>query len=204
MAAGPATLLSVDMEPSVLQGWQLLKSRTIAQTAVTAAKLCQNLKDVSFAEDTFDFVDVSSFGAIRFQVWGVADNNHTPVIDLYGWHDTGPGAHVGKVTLGYGNFTSAATTGFHANVSTHKSIRDKFDSTVAYRSCDVYTETADYEAAVAVTATAETDFPGYVDVDFTNNQYKWFGVAVTTLAGTNLGAIFKPLSIRRISPNFAV
>ena len=203
MAAGPATLLKYDMAPSAVASWQLLKSRTVAQTAVTAAKLSQALRDVSFAQDTFEFMDVSSLGAIRIQVWGVASANDAPVLDLYGWSDSGPGMHVGKVTITYGNFTSAATTGFHAVPEAHISIRDAFVAGTAYRGTDTYAATNDYEAAITA-YTEEADFPASFDVSFLNNQYQWFGAAVTTLAGTNLGAIFKALSVKKgyVNPQF--
>lgn len=224
MAAGPATILPQDGGLHILGAWQLLKSLSIAQTAITAAKLSQNLRDVSFAESTVEFVDVSAFESIRVQVWGVASNNDAPVIDLYGWSDTGPGAHIGKVTLAYGNFTSAASTGFHAQTQTSKSIREAFVAGTAYQGCDTYTITADYEqeiyqsvdtagipitttfqnfrsinnaAATATVSPLEADFPIFFTVDFSRSRYKYFGVLVTTLAGTTLGAIYKPIKMRQ-------
>lgn len=219
MAAGPAVFLPVDNQPTAVRHWQACKSLGIAQTLVTAAKLSQAIRDVSFAEDNFEFIDVSSFDTIRLQVWGVAADNDAPVIDLYGWSDQGPGNHIAKVTLAYGNFTSAASTGFHANAQAHESIRQRFAAATAYRGCDTYTVTADYEQEMisdsAVTpiiyqqyrsvvspgtaagaSPVEADFPGYVTVDFRRSRYKFFCVACTTLAGTTLGAIFKPVLMR--------
>lgn len=217
------TILPIDTTGQALSGWQLLKSRSIVQTALTAAQLSQNLRDVVAVETTVEVIPVTIFDAIRFQVWGTASDNDAPVVDLYGWDEPGPGFHIGKITLAYGNFTSAASTGFHAKAATHSSIRNAFDSATAYRGCDTYTVSNDYEqemfsytnatlaaeagqshrAIVTPCTQAATplspihaDFPSYAIVDFRRSRYKYFGVLVTTLAGTNLGAIFKPVALR--------
>lgn len=214
------TFLENDSAPDAQAAWQLLKSRSIAQTALTAAQLSQNLRDVNFAESTVEVIDVSSYDSIRIQVWGEAANNDAPVIDCYGWSHYGPGHWIGRVTLAYGNFTSAANTGFHAQTATHRSIRNAYLAATAYRGCDTYTVTADYEQELisdsagtpifyqqhrtliapqtaAGASPIVADFPSYLNVNFDRSKYKYFGVLVTTLAGTNLGAIFKPLASRR-------
>jgi len=215
------TFLNLDDTGLALDSWQLCKSLSIAQTAPTATILSQNIRDAVFVETTFEFIDVSRFEAIRVQVWGVAADNDAPVIDLYGWSATGPGAHIGKVTLAYGAFTSAATTGFHAAADTHKSIRNAFAAATAYRGCDTYTVTNDYEAELVTDTAAtpihieqyksltaprtlaatsvspvEANLPGFLTVNFARSAYKYFGIAVTTLAGTTLGAIFRPVKMR--------
>jgi len=210
------TFLENHSAPSSQQAWQLLKSPSIVQTALTAAQLSQNLRDVSFVESTVELLDVSSYDSIRMQVWGVAADNNAPVIDLYGWSHYGPGNYIGRVTLAYGNFASPANTGWHAGVETHAGIRKAFLPGTEYRGCDTYTVT-DYEQEAitdsagifyqqhrSVVAPQTTlgvspvlaDFPGYLNVNFHRSQYKYFAVLVTTLVGTSLGAIFKPLAFR--------
>lgn len=186
----------------LLNDWQLLKKPTVAQTAYVVADLVKpfrELVDSQPAGTTVEALDVSIIGALRFQIWGVGSNNNTPIIDLYGWSDGGPGHHIGKITLGMGNFATAAgtTVSFLKSESTHQSIRDAFAPATSYRGCDLYTETNDYENAITV-YTEHTDLPGHADVTFANSQYQYFIVMVTNLgSATNVGAIFKALSIKR-------
>lgn len=192
-------------EVSALNDWQLLKKPTVAQTACTAADLTETIRDLvdtQPAGTSIEALEVSIIGALRFQIWGEGDNNDVPIIDLYGWSDGGPGHHIGKITLAMGNFVStggAAADGFHKSGMAHQSIRDAFAPGTSYRGCDTYTETNDYENAITV-YTGEADFPGHADVSFANSQYQYFIVLVTGLgspAATNVGAIFKALSIKR-------
>ena len=138
------------------------------------------------------------------EVWGLGDNNDVPVIDLYGWSELS-GHHIGTITLAMGNFvTGSSTGGGRLSDGAHQSIRDAFDVSTAYRGCDVYTETNDYQNTITV-YTGEADFPGHFVVDFVNTQYKWFGIAVTNLgtpAATDVGAIYRPLSMKKggVSP----
>lgn len=223
MAAGPAKILAPDHLGMARYQYQLLKSQSIAQTAITAAKLSQNLETVSFDEDTVEFLDVERYSAIRCQVWGVAADNDAPVINLYGWSASGPGGRIGTITLAYGAFVSAtaAGAGWHAGTNAHASIKRAFNSTIDYRGCDTYTIAinTDYEqevirdtaatplfyqshkamsapALMAGTSPIIADFPTYFIVDFSRSNYKYFGVLVTTLAGTTLGAIWTPLGLR--------
>lgn len=46
MAAGPAVFLDMDMSGAGAYSWQLAKTPNDVQTAVTAAKLSQALRDV--------------------------------------------------------------------------------------------------------------------------------------------------------------
>lgn len=203
-----STFIQPDMEPSALESWQLLKTPTVAQSALLAGRLSRNVHDVNGSPEC---LDVSPFGAIRFQIWGEGDNNDVPVIDLYGWQHSGPGVHMGTVTLAMGNFTvvpGQPTKEVFDDAFTHKSIKDAFGSTATYRGCDTYTLTNDFDGGISVSAAQEADFPGVgVDVSFASSQYKWFSVMVTNLgtpAATNVGAIFKALSVKKgySSPQF--
>lgn len=219
-----ATILNPDVSVEAQKKWQLLKSPTTTQTLITTNSLAKNLLGLNWAESTVEFLNVAPYGAIRFQCMGVASNNNAPVIHLYGWHATGPASHIGVVTLAFGNFSSVATTGLHALAETHKSIRDAFLPETAYRMCDTYTITNDYEQEMIVgiggdvptakyevvhkalsspvtstnTVPPEADVPSYVNVDFSRSRYEYFGVLVSALnSATTVGAIYVPLSIRK-------
>jgi len=227
MATAVANIVRPDFEAGALAGWQLLKRPTGAQTAPTAAQLMQPLVDVEWtitaATDIVDVLDVERFSAIRFQVLGVASNNHAPVINLYGWHNGGPGHHIGVITLAFGNFTTAATTGFHATA--HSSIKERFAPATAYQVCDTYTITSDLERENGFTNTddntaagayfdrhraltspsttagagvVEADFPSYANVDLSRSRYKYLAVFVTALnSATSVGAIWTPICLRK-------
>jgi hypothetical protein len=220
MAAGPAKILYPDDLGMGPFQYQLLKSQSIAQTAITAAKLSQNLEDVSFDEDTVEFLEVQRYSAIRCQVWGVAADTNAPVINLYGWPASGPGQRLAVMTLAYGPFVSEdaanAAPGWHAGANAHLSIKKGFDRNIDYRGCDTYTMTTEFGAEniietgplyyqayrpvisprLLTDAIPIADFPSYFTVDFSRSNYAYFGVLVTTLAGTTLGAIFQPLAYR--------
>lgn len=205
MAAG--TILVPDV--AALNDWQLLKKPTVALTAYVVGDLTQTfrgLTDTQPAGTTVEALDVSIIGALRLQIWGEGSNNNTPVIDLYGWSDKGPGYHIGTITGTMGNFVSSggATGGFHKDPEAHQSIRDAFGSGTSYRGCDTYVATNNYESAITV-YTTEADFPAHADVSFANNQYQYFIVLVTNLgSATNIGAIFKAISLKKgySSPQF--
>lgn len=194
------TILSLDENGEFLSSPQLLKSPSIAQTALTAAQLMQNFRDVSYAESTVEICPVGSIPAIEVEVLGVAANNAGSVaaatLDLYEFAEAGHGFHVGQVSLVFGNFTTAATTGFHANTKTHAAIRNAFAAGTAYRGVDTYTEVSDYPGSIVVAATQETDFPGRFIWTFANTNTKYVCALATSLgnaAATSIGAIFKPL-----------
>jgi hypothetical protein len=215
MATGSGFVLNP--RPDLSPNWQLLKTPTGAQTAVTAAKLCQTFRDVVFAEDNFEVIDCMALQSIAVQVWGVAADTNTFTLELYGWSEGGPGRHIQQMAANiFGAFVSVATDGWHASPSTHESIKYRstgqvgtiprgFAPATEYRGVDTYLLTAAKDFTVkwlAVTpaaqiqTNAEADFPGEFVVDFRNSRFKYFGVAATATTGTSVGAIFKPLSLR--------
>lgn len=217
--AGPARFLNEPPHGSpadTARVWQLCKKLTTGQTAITAAQLTTNLRDITdFTNENNDFITVNKFRRIKVQVIGVAANNDAPTIMLHAYPKYGPGHRMASIACAYGDFTSAATTGFHASTKTHKTITDNFAAGTGYRICDTYTVT-DYEQrnttdgvvfaalhrGVSATTTQASvspsiaDFPNYFIVDFSDSYYHYFGIQVTTLAGTTLGAIFQPVDYR--------
>ena len=224
MAAGPRIILRASDATNRSETWQLLKSPTLVQSALAVADLCLHLDDISFADSALaiEVVDVSLFETIRVEFWGaIAADATTPVVMLYGWHASGPGAHIGTVTLAHGNFTTPALTGWHTDPSTARSIRNVFLEGTAYRGCDTVTVTADYELEIIVDgaltpieypshralqsprtiaeAIPQADFNTYLNVSFERSRYKYFGALVTTASATasaTLGAIYRPLTYR--------
>lgn len=226
MAAGPITVRAVDYSEQALMAWQTLKAPiTTAETALTAAKLGQNMRDVSADEDTVEVIPVELYKMIQVMVLANGSANQSPVLNLYGWSETGPGHHIGTLTTDLGAGSSPASTGFHAQSETHKSIRDAFAAATAWLIPDQYVVTADYEQqrfvdtaaspihiqyfrALAVpgtsatggtigTSTTEADFPMAFNVDFSMSRYKYFGLLPTSLdSATSVGAVFKPICLR--------
>lgn len=226
MAAGPITIRTVDFSPGALTAWQCCKAPiTTAETALTAAKLGQNMRDVSADEDTVQVIPVEFFNAIQIMVLAVGSANQSPVLNFYGWSEWGPGHHIGTVTTDLSAASSAASAGFHQAAATHESIRSAFAPASAWLIPDQYVITADYEQerfvdtaatpihfqyyrALAVpgtsatggtigTSTTEADFPQVLNVDFTRSQYRYFGVLPTSLdSATSVGVIFKPIRLR--------
>jgi hypothetical protein len=226
MAAGPVTIKTVDFTPSALMGWQLLKAPiTTAETAITAAKLGQNLSDVSFDEATVEVIPVEFFNMIEVMALANGTADQSPVLNLYGWSEWGPGHHIGTLTLDLSTASSAATDGFHAKNKTHVSIRNAFAAGTAWLIPDQYVVTADYEqerfadttatplhvqshralnvpgtsaiGGTIGTSTTEANFPQVFNVDFSHSQYKFFGVLPTSLdSATSVGAIFKPIRLK--------
>lgn len=190
------TFLGVDQSPEALGSWQLCKKLAAGQTAVTAALLSKSLRDVSFVAP-FQVIPVSRYGKIRIQLWGTTVDNDSVTVLLYGWSENGPGAHFAKLTVTFANFTSVADTGFHTNA--HNSITEEFLKGTAYRGCDTYVATNDYENILTV-YTGEGDFPGHALVDFTNSQYKYFGMTASAITSGVIGAIFKPISLKKTNP----
>jgi len=151
MPAGPARWLALDDRLTKSLQWQLLKVPGGQQTLVTAAKLSQSLKNpgaVSFAEDNFDFADVSLCQALMVQIWGEAADTHAPVVNLYGWNDNGPGIHIGTVTATFGAVLSEdinnAAPGWHTSTNLPAEMRAAFPAATDFRGCDTYVITADY------------------------------------------------------------
>ena len=219
--AADIVFLETDDRGIVQEGWQLARapSRVDAGGAgaatvnatMTAAKLATDIHEVQSAlvvgdERAIEVFDVSAFQSIAVQAWGEAADTNTFTLELYGWAANGPGHHVQQMAACvFGNFTSAASTGWHASVNTHSSIRKVFAAATAYRGADTYLLTAakDFSVkkdlvspAVQIQTNAEADFPAEFIVDFATNRYKYFAVAVTATTGTSVGAIWKPLSYR--------
>jgi hypothetical protein len=216
MAAGPATILRPDDNGENRHKWQLLKSpATAVETAITAVKLCQAIQDVSFAQDTLEFLDVSRYRKIAVQFWAVASEDGTDVVNLYGWGSGGPGGRMAVMTLTHSTATSpAATTGFHVSEHAHESIRGAFDQTATYRTPDTFETETLYErntvegaavdgsfhsvnrqTAAAGTTPILANFPTFMTIDFSMSRWRYFGVAATTLNSTSLGAIFRPVEL---------
>lgn len=197
-------LLTYDLSVGQRDNWQVCKTRSVAQTALTVAKLTQNLRTISFDEATVDVMDVSSIAGLRLQPWGVASDDNSCVLDFYGWQLGGGGMHIGKLTCTFGNFTSAATTGFHTvaeKAYTHPSILSAFDTATAYRGCDTIVATNDYESAFTV-YTAEANFPTHAVLSFAAAQYKYLAILATTLTGaTNVGCICRALALKGKNTN---
>ncbi|KKN35529.1 hypothetical protein LCGC14_0782630 [marine sediment metagenome] len=225
--AGPATILNPDTDVQAEKKWQLLKSLSGVQTSVNSPRLGQNLNDVSFIQDTIEFLNVSRYEAIKIMILGAASDGHNPVLTLYGWDASGPGVFMGSVQATFGTHTSAASTGFHASLETHKSIRAAFLPATEYRLCDTHV-VADYELEMGISYEEDWDGAGFIAnyytthksisssvavtgappsnangpipiiVDFSRSRYEYFGILVPTLnSATTVGAIWKPLSLRK-------
>lgn len=215
MATGRGIILTPERIPT----WQLLKHPTGAQTAVTAAKLSQAFRDVVFAEDNFEVVDVSAFQSIAVQVWGVAADTNTFTLELYGWSNGGPGRHIQQMAANiFSAFVSQdsadADPGWHTAKSTHPSIKEArgsplgipFAAGTDYRGVDTYLLTASKDfsvkylgvtPSVQIQTNLEADFPAEFVVDFRNSRFDFFGIAATAMTGTSVGAIFKPLAFHK-------
>lgn len=226
MAAGPITIREVDYTGLSLRGWQTLKAPiTTAETALTAAKLLDDMRAVSADQDTVQIIPVSAFQEIQVMVLADGTADQSPVLDLYGWGESGPGRHIGTLTTDISTAAITASTGFHAHARTHKSIRDAFAAATAYKICDQYVVTADYEQERFVdtavtpihiqsfralnvpgtsatggtigTSTTEANFPQVFNVDFSRSGYSFFGLLPTALdSATSVGAIFRPVKMR--------
>lgn len=224
MPAGPITVRSIDNSLEGRMSWQTLKSPiTTAETALTAAKLTTDMRTVSCDEATVEVIPVEIYSMIQIMVLAVGSADQSPVLNLYGWNDWGPGHHIGTVTTDLSAASSAATTGFHAHARTHSSIRNAFAAASTWLIPDQYVVTADYEQerftdgtlhiqyhrAIATPGTSaiggtigttavEADFPGVLNIDFSRSQYKFFGLLPTSLdSATSVGAIFKQVLSRR-------
>jgi hypothetical protein len=186
-----AVLLEPDL--TALNLPQLLHTPSAAQTAIAVAKLMVTAPGANFAE-AIEILNVSLLGAIRVELWGVGADTNAVVVDCYGWAQAGGGHKIGKITAAQSTFTQAFSSG--APNFSHPSLAKAFPGSSTWRGCDSYVETADQGVALSIPVDL-ADFPGYFNVDFTNSQYKWFAVVPTTVGGTNLGAIFTALSVKK-------
>jgi hypothetical protein len=202
--------------PDLTPTWQLLHTPGAEQGGIGVADLTLTFDDAT-SDGTFEVIDVSSIQSMAVQVWGDALNLDTGNLTAYGWMRGGPGKHLGPFATGtFGNFTSPATTGWHASASTHPSVKRRsgplhgpiargFDPAAAYRGMHGYSLGAndntvdwlDVTLSMQVQTNYETDFPGDVVVNFGNTRLKYFGLLNRVLAvGKTMGAIFKPLVFR--------
>lgn len=207
MAAGPIIILDLDSEPAALRSWQVAKSPTAAQVALTAAQLTTTMRDISAADSTLalEVFDVSGFLSIAVQAWGVAAATNTFTLELYGWSEDGSLGHrLGIIQPGtFGAHVSLANVGFHQSPYTHKSIRKKFLAGTDYlgaKSYVLFAQTAvkylNVTEFVQIQVADGTDFPTGFQVNFFTSNVKYFGMAVTAMTGTSVGAIFRPLEFR--------
>lgn len=224
MAAGPVTIRTIEEGAIALQQWQCLKAPIgTAETALTAAKLLDDMRAMSAAESTVEVIPVGLFDMIQVMVMAVGADGQSPVLDLYGWPESGPGHHIGTLTLDLSTAAVTASTGFHTNARTHKSIRDNFAAASTWLIPDQYVVTADYEQerfvdsasvhtqyfrALSVpgtsaiggtigTSVTEANFPQVFNVDFSQSKYSFFGVLPTALdSATSVGAIFRAIRMR--------
>lgn len=186
-----AILLEPDL--TALNRPQLLHTPSAAQTLIAVGKLVVTAPNANFAE-AIELLNVSLLGAIRVELWGVASDTNVVKMDCYGWAQSGNGHHIGQIGALHSTFNQAFTIGTPG--FSHASVVKAFPASSTWRGCDTYTEEADQAGALSI-PTAEADFPGYCNVDFTNSQYKWFAVVPTTVGGTSLGAIFTVLSVKK-------
>ena len=227
MAAGPITIREIDFTPSALRGWQCLKAPVTAlETALTATKLMDDVRLVQGAEDTFQAIPVSAFDVIQCMMLANGTADQSPVLQLYGWGETGPGHHIGTLTTDISTAAmTVASASFLASSRTHKSIRDAFAAATAWKVADQYVVTADYEqerlqdstatplqyqsfralnvpgtsaiGGAIGTPTVEANFPGVFNVDFSHSDYSYFCVAPSSLdSATSVGLIFRPIRLK--------
>ena len=98
----------------------------------------------------------------------------------------------------HGNFTSAASTGWHALPTAHYSVRDPATgllAATAYRGADIYAQTTDYYDLLTV-FTTEADFPAHCIVNLSSMQYKYIAILVTALTGTSCACVMRPLALK--------
>lgn len=228
MAAGPVTIREVDYTGISCRQWQCLKAPVTAlETALTATKLLDDMRSMSCDESTVQVIPVSAFDVIQCMMLANGTADQSPVLNLYGWGESGPGHHIGTLTTDISTAAmTVATTSFLASTRTHKSIRDAFTSATAWKVADQYVVTADYEqeritdatlhtqvfralnvpgtsaiGGTIGTATTEANFPQVFNVEFSHSDYSFFGVLPTSLdSATSVGLIFRP--IRMKEPRF--
>ena len=224
MAAGPIKRLTIDSTPLALRGWQLLKSPiTTAETALTATKLLDDMRLVQAAQDTFEAIPVQDLDVIQVMVLANGTADQSPVLDLYGWPETGPGRHIGTLTTDISTAAmTVASTSFLASSRTHFSITNAFSSAIAWKVCDQYVVTLDTEqeritdgtlhtqvfralnvpgvsaiGGTIGTSSTEANFPQVFNVDFTHSDYSWFCLAPSALdSATSVGAIFRQVRMK--------
>jgi hypothetical protein len=155
---------------------------------------------------TFDIAYIGLFNSLRLMVYGTDADNDTATMNLYGWHHTGPGIHLGIATMVLSASDSRLASdpdipGFHGSPETDQSIRDVLLPTVTYRVVDAFTVTANPESAL--TARNAVDKPGTLEVNLVPGQFDWLAAFFTGLGAAGLAlsamAIYRPISVK---PNF--
>lgn len=152
---------------------------------------------------TFQIAYVGLFNSLRVMVYGTDADNDTATMNLYGWHHTGPGIHLGIATMTLSASESQLATdpdnpGFHVSPETDASIRNVLLPTVSYRAVDAFTVTANPESAL--TARNAVDKPGTLDVNLVPGQFCWLAAFFTGLGAAALAAsamaIYRPISVK--------
>ena len=225
MAAGTTTIREVDSSGIGARKWQCLKAPiTAAETALTATQLMDDMYGMVPADDNnIQIVPVVAFSSIQCMMLAAGTADQSPVLELYGWPESGPGHHIGTLTtdISTGAMTVSARS-FLASTRTHKTITDAFAAATAWKVADQYVVTADYEqerfldtAATPIhfqafralnvpgtsaiggtigTATTEANFPQVFNVDFSQSNYSYFAVVPTSLdSATSVGLIFRAI-----------
>jgi hypothetical protein len=225
MAAGTLTIRTIDETPLALRGWQCLKAPiTTAETALTATKLLDDMRLMVPADDnSMQVIPVSTFDVIQVMVLANGTDDQSPVLNLYGWPETGPGHHIGTLTTDISTAAmTVASASFLASVRTHISIRNAFASATSWKIVDQYVVTLDAEQERITDATlhtqvfralnvpgvsaiggtigtspTEANFPQVFNMDFSHSDYSYFGMVPTSLdSATSVGAIFRQIRMK--------
>ena len=228
MAAGTFGITDVDFTPSALKGWQLLKAPvTAAETALTATLLMDDMRSIVPANDNnYKVIPVSAFDSIQCMMLANGTADQSPVLNFYGWGESGPGTHIGTLTTDISTAAmTVASASFLANSKTHKSIRDAFAAATAWKVADQYVVTADYcqhrftdttatplhiqyfrclevpgtsgIGGTIGTSTTEANFPQVFNINLAMNDFAYLAVAVTSLdSATSAGLIFRPIRFK--------
>lgn len=182
--------------------WQLLLAPlSTAQTILTVAQVVQNMDANASFTEAIEVLDVHSLAAIEIAAWSaVAANDTTAVVELYGWPKQGPGRHLGTLGLTCGNFTSAASTGWHTIAgNAHASVRGSFLNATAYRGYDTYTETADIFGNIVALGTPEANFPCHATLSFLNDGLDFISAVPTTIpatASSTFGMVWRTVALK--------
>lgn len=226
MAAGTFTKLNVDYAMGENRlGWHLLKPPiTAAETAITATKLMDDMRSMVPADDNnLRYVNVADYDVIQCMMLANGSDNQSPVLELYGWGENGPGHHIGTLTT---DISTAAMTvsarSFLASPRTNKSITDAFSSATAWKVADQYVVTLDTEqeritdgtlqtqvfralnvpgvsaiGGTIGTSSTEANFPQVFNLDLSHSNYAYVTVVITGLdSATSVGLIFRPIRMR--------
>lgn len=183
--------------------WQrLLAPISSAFSALTGAQLSQNMDGNASFTNAIEVLDIHSIAAMEIAAWAAAAaNDTTGTIELYGWPKQGFGRHLGTLGLIFGNFQSAANSGWHTPTGlAHQSVYLSFSPSTAYRGCDTYNETADYYGGIVGLGVPEADFPSHAFLTFANDCLHYLAAVPTLLpvtASTTLGVVFRTVALKQ-------